>query len=51
MLLGCPYCTDQSKEAVALLGPLLGLFVLPFVVVGAGIFAVLRQLKRGEDPG
>ncbi len=50
-LFACPYCTDQTKEAVSLFGPLLGLFILPFVAVGAGIFAVLRQLRRGEGPG
>ena len=50
MLPACPYCADQSKEAVALLGPLLGLFILPFVVAGVGIFAVCCQLRRGESP-
>ncbi len=50
-LFACPYCADQTKEAASLFGPLLGLFILPFVAGGAGIFAILRQLKRGEDPG
>ena len=50
-MIACPYCGNQSEQAVLLNGVLMGLMALPFVMLALGGWVIVRQLRRDEGKG